>query len=95
MHKRFELEKKLMEELQETRELYEMTMDEGDILMNFIMEHNLTKMLDNYIYEQLKDCKDSSQLDSYVRLITHEPDETKELTLNIGKEVYIDGVRVK
>ena len=84
-----------MEELQETRELYEMTMDEGDILMNFIMEHNLTKILDNYIYEQLKDCKDSGQLDSYMRLITNEPEETKELTLNIGKEVYIDGVRVK
>lgn len=50
MNKRFELEKKLMEELIETRDSYEKTMDEYDVLMNFVMDCNLTNMLGSYIH---------------------------------------------
>ncbi|WP_338593232.1 hypothetical protein V6669_09495 [Paenibacillus sp. Y5S-9] len=95
MSKNYELEKALMTELIETRDLYETTMNESDILMNFVMEYNLTKMLDNYIYEQIKEYTEPDMLNSYISLITHEPEETKEPNLNIGKEVYINGVRVK
>lgn len=95
MDKRYKLEKALMEELQETRDLYEMTMNESDILMNFVMDHNLTKMLDNYIYEQIKEYTEPDMLDSYLHMITHDPEETKQPSINIGKEVYINGVRVK
>lgn len=52
-------------------------------------------MLDNYIYEQIKEYTEPDMLNSYISLITHEPEETKEPNLNIGKEVYINGVRVK
>ncbi|WP_366348346.1 hypothetical protein [Paenibacillus amylolyticus] len=75
MNKRFELEKKLMEELIETRDLYETTMDEYDILMNFIMHHDLTKVLDYYIYEQLKTCDDKYLIDRYLQLVTNPQEE--------------------
>ncbi|WDQ34980.1 hypothetical protein PTQ21_12360 [Paenibacillus marchantiae] len=75
MDKRFELEKKLMEELIETRELYETTMTECDILMNFVMHNDLTKALDSYIYGQLKNCNDEYIIDRYLQLVTNPQEE--------------------
>ncbi|MCG7377391.1 hypothetical protein MH215_10325 [Paenibacillus sp. ACRSA] len=75
MDKRFELEKKLMEELIETRELYETTMTECDILMNFVMHNDLTMHLESYINEQLKICDDEYIIDRYLQLITNPHEE--------------------
>ncbi|WP_145409251.1 hypothetical protein [Paenibacillus xylanexedens] len=78
MSKNYELEKALMTELQETRDLYETTMDDYDILMNFIMEHNLTESLDSYIDQQLKNCKDECAIDRYLQLITNPIEENTD-----------------
>ncbi|QLG38716.1 hypothetical protein HW560_11765 [Paenibacillus sp. E222] len=86
MNKRFELEKKLMEELIETRDLYETTMDESDILMNFIMDHNLTKMLDSYIYQQLKDCKNEYLINRYLQLVTTPLEENIDEETSVSVE---------
>ncbi|WP_340028492.1 hypothetical protein MHB71_00160 [Paenibacillus sp. FSL H7-0940] len=86
MNKRFELEKKLMEELQETRDLYETTMDEYDILMNFVMQHNLTKMLDAYVHQQLKDCKDEYLINRYLQLVTNPLEENIEEETSVSLE---------
>lgn len=86
MNKRFELEKKLMEELIETRDLYETTMDEYDILMNFIMEYNLTNSLDSYIHQQLKKCDDEYFIDRYLQLITNPLEENEEREASLSEE---------
>ncbi|PQP82802.1 hypothetical protein C0Q44_15570 [Paenibacillus sp. PCH8] len=86
MNKRFELEKKLMEELIETKDLYETTMDEYDILMNFIMEHNLTKSLDSYIHQQLKKCDDEYFIDRYLQLITNPLEENIDEEISVSVE---------
>jgi hypothetical protein len=82
----FQLEKQLISEIQETKELYETAIDEYDILMNFIMHQNLTKLLDSYIYEQLKDCKDEHLMSCYLRLITHNPKENMEEEKSLSLE---------
>ncbi|MEI2281236.1 hypothetical protein [Paenibacillus polysaccharolyticus] len=86
MNKRFELEKKLMEELIETRDLYKTTMDEYDILMNFIMEHNLTKFLDSYIHQQLKKCDDEYFTNRYLQLVTNPLEENIEEETSVSLE---------
>ena len=84
MSKNYELENALMTELQKMRDLYEITMDDYDILMNFIMEHNLTESLDFYIHQQLKDCKDEYLIDRYLQLITKPIEEKTEEEVSAG-----------
>lgn len=86
MNKRFELEKKLMEELIETRDLYETTMDESDILMSFIMDKNLTTALDAYIYKHLKKCDDEYFIDRYLQLATNPLEEDGEEEASVSVE---------
>lgn len=85
--KKYDFERQLIEELQETQEKYEIAIDEYDILMNFVMHHNLTKMLDSYIYEQIQNCNDEHLMGCYMRLITHEPEGNSEKESIVTEQV--------